>query len=150
MKQEDFEPKVLNEIIIACRTLTTEGTTDPAVQQRAALICLRGLEGKPMTLQHYESGEQFSVTFPDHDAGVEGSLIIKDGEAPPVGVKVEPVGTAAAPTTNIARMGAEDEPADDMRTGGQIADDIDPDRHTEAPADDGTVGDAPAEGERDA
>lgn len=145
MKQDDLSTVMQNEAIEACRALTTaDANADPGALQRAAVVLLGALEADDTDLKHFESGQQFRVTFYQDTAceAAEGAVILQSVGATPVAVKVEHVGTAAAPTTNIARMGAENEPADNTRTGGEIANDIDPDRHRETPADDGTVAEA--------
>ena len=133
MKQDELSADYRNAVIIHCRTLTAGAAgADPATQQRAALALLTILDCDNSELSHFESGDRFKVTFHEGTAilKTEGAVILQVGDKPPVGVKVEQLGTAGAPVGNIARMGAEDQPDDDTRTGGELADEIDPNRTT--------------------
>ncbi len=149
MKQDDLSVHYQNKAIEYCRALLADdANAEPGTRQRTALALLTILDTDDTELNHFGSGERFSVTFHKgtdaHKA--EGAVILQGVDKPPVGVLVARVGTAGAPVGTIARMGAEDEPAEGTRTGQETAAfqdfsaacenaDIGP-----PPADDGTVG----------
>lgn len=148
MKQDDLSADYQNKAIEYCRALLDpDVNANPGTQSGTALALLTICDSTAeriadVDLTHFESGERFSVTFHKGDDAhnVEGAVILQGVDKPPVGVLVTRMDAAGKPVGNIARMGDEGEVADSaMRTGGEIADDLDPDRHREAPADDGTV-----------
>lgn len=131
MKQEDLSADYQNLAIQHCRTLAAEGAaSDPAIQQRTSLALMTILEADDTDLQHFESGEQFRVTFhKGTDAyKAEGAVVLQGVDKQPVGVKVEHVATVGQPVGNIARMGDEGGLCSKPRTGGEIADMLDPKR----------------------